>query len=80
MSDAVLKLLPQVQALTDEEWLELCKRRDEAQIGVLSEDECDAAWLPILERRSHELRTGQVKGLTIEEFFASLDAKRAKRK
>jgi len=79
MSEAVLKLLPQVQALTSEEWLELCERMDESKEGELTTEEADAAWLPVLERRRQELLSGEVKGVTIEEMFAKMDARRAAR-
>jgi hypothetical protein len=79
MSDAVLKLLPQVKALSIEEWLELRELMDESEEGELTPEESDAAWLPVLERRSNELSTGVVKGISRAEFFAALDAQRARK-
>ena len=79
MSEAVMNLLPQLEALTDVERNELRGHLDGMKEGELSPEEADAAWLPVLDRRSHELNSGLVKGLTREEFFRALDADREAR-
>lgn len=65
MSEAVAKLLPLLDALTDEE-------RDEVREYLRT---CAAAFVTDLNRRAAELDSGAVKGIPAEEVLRRLKEK-----
>ena len=71
MSDRLKALMPLIQALNDEERVELREQLEEPE---LSEEEWEAAWGPEIERRVEEMRNGTVETVTWEEIKEKLKA------
>jgi hypothetical protein len=72
MSDAVMKLLPQVQALSEEEWLELCQRRDDT---TPSNEGWEEEWAEEINQRMADVASGRTQLLDGDEVMARLRAK-----
>lgn len=77
MSDAVSKLLPVLDAMSDEEREEVRVYLEMFNCPTPTDEEFDAEWGEELDRRLADLEAGRTTSHPAEEVFARIDAKLA---